>query len=269
MSIFDKIKHRAEKAGRAIDKTAKDAGKAVAKTAETAVGETKHAAVDARGKVMGVGDDIQGLINRAGKEINGLKDQALHEIRDAQQQAQRGVVDTGKKVSGDLERGVTEQLPGLITKELPAALKAMAEGLASEAMKPALKLAALGCRKWHAEMVAIREDEPDLIGYIEKLGFVIDLKVNAGLKLEYSGFYSRAQEVAGILDRYANSGIKPRRRDIIGFVDATGPTTVDLGLSVTVSLGVDAGVKFELPKIPAKLFTKLGDRALKAAGVPA
>ena len=77
MSIFDKIKHRAEKTGHAIEKTAKKAEKAVEHTATDAVGKTQQVAEKAKDAGMNIGGEIQGLINKAGKEINGFKDQGL------------------------------------------------------------------------------------------------------------------------------------------------------------------------------------------------
>ena len=260
MSIFDKIKHRAEKTGRAIDKTAKDAEKAVSNTAKTAVDETKHTAHKAKEQVMGVGDDIQGLINRAGKEINGLKDQALREIRDAQDQAQRGVVATGKKVSGDLEHTVVDKLPNLIATAL--------SGLASEVMKPSLKASAAMARGMGDQMDALKAEDPELIKAINPCGFKLEIKANVKLLLVYNSFYTRVREIAAILDRAGNDGIALRRRDLIGFVESMGPTTVALGGGAEVSLGFDIGVSVSLTAIPLKLFSRLADRGLKQLGVP-
>ena len=271
MSIFDKIKHRAEKTGRAIDKTAKDTGKAVSETAKTAekavsntaktaVGETKKAALKVPEKAMNVAGEIQGLVNKAGKEINGLKDQALREIRDAQDQAQRGVVATGKKVSGDLEHTVVDQLPKLIATAL--------SGLASEAMKPGLKGAAVLARSMGDEMDALKAEDAELVKAINQCGFKLKIKANVELLLTYQNFYTRAREMAAILDRAGNDGIAFRRRDLIGFIESMGPTTVALGGGAEISLGFDLGGSASLTAIPLKLFSRLADRGLKQLGVP-
>ena len=271
MSIFGKIKHEAEKAARAIDKTAKEAEKAVSKTAKLAVDGTKHTAqkaVDgtkhtaqkAKEQGMGITDDVQGLINRAGKEINGLKNQALSEIRDAQQQAQRGVIDTGKKVSGNLEHTVVDQLPKLIATAL--------SDLASEAMKPGLKGAAALARSMGDEMDKLKADDPELVKAINQCGFKLKIKANVELLLVYNSFYTRVREMAAILDRAGNKGIALRRRDLIGFVESMGPTTVALGGGAEISLGFDLGGSASLTAIPLKLFSRLADRGLKELGVP-
>ena len=207
MSIFDKIKHKAEKTGRAIEKTAKEAEKAVSNTAKTAVGETKNAALKVPEKAMNVAGEIQGLINKADKEINGIKDKALREIRDAQDQAQRGVVATGKKVSGDLEHTVVDKLPKLIGTAL--------SGLASEAMKPGLKGAAVLAHSMCDEMDELKAEDAELVKAINQCGFKLKIKANVELLLTYQNFYTRAREMAAILDRAGNEGIKrpPARPD--------------------------------------------------------
>ena len=260
MSIFDKIKHRAEKTGRAIDKTAKKAEKAVEHTATDAVGKTQKAVGKAKDAGMDIGGEIQGLVNKAGKEINGLKDKALREIRDAQQQAQRGVVDTGKKVSGDLEHTVVDQLPKLIATAL--------SGLASEAMKPGLKAAAVLARSMGDEMDALKAEDAELVKAINQCGFKLKIKANVELLLTYQNFYTRVREMTAILDRAGNEGIAFRRRDLIGFVESMGPTTVALGGGAEISLGFDLGGSASLTAIPLKLFSRLADRGLKQLGVP-
>ena len=259
-SVFDRFKKRMDRAGQVLKDTAEDSAKAVERTATDAVGQTKKAGEKAKDTGMNIGGEIQGLINKAGKEINGFKDQALREIRDAQQQAQRGVVDTGKKVAGDLEHGIVDKLPKLIGTAL--------SGLASEAMKPGLKGAAVLARSMGDEMDDLKAEDPELIKAINQCGFKLKIKANVELLLTYQNFYTRVREMAAILDRAGNEGIKLRRRDLIGFVESMGPTTVALGGGAEVSLGFDLGGSASLTAIPLKLFSRLADRGLKELGVP-
>ena len=74
--------------------------------------------------------------------------------------------------------------------------------------------------------------------------------------------------MAAILDRAGNDGIALRRRDLIGFVESMGPTTVTLGGGAEISLGFDLGGSASLTAIPLKLFSRLADRGLKELGVP-
>ena len=271
MSIFNDVKHKmdkathaldkaAEDAGKAIDKTAKDTGKAITDTAKTSVDKTKDVAQSTKGTGMDLGKTIQDLVNKAGGEINSLKNQALSEIQDAQRKAQSGVVATGIKVEDNLERGVTDKLPKLIATAL--------SGLASEGMKPGLKGAAVLAHSMCDEMDELKADDPELVKAINQCGFKLKIKANVELLLTYQNFYTRAREMAAILDRAGNDGIALRRRDLIGFVESMGPTTVALGGGAEISLGFDLGGSASLTAIPLKLFSRLADRGLKQLGVP-
>ena len=271
MSIFGKVKHRFEKAGHAVEKTAKDTGKAIESTAKdaghaiedtakSAVDDTKHLAQEAEKKGMDVGREIAGVVNKAGSEITSLKDQALKEISEAERKAQGNVVSVGKTVGANLENTVTKQLPKLLATAL--------SDLASEAMKPGLKGAAKLARDMGDEMDALAKEDPDLIKAINACGFKLKIKANVELILTYQNFYARVRNMAAILDRAGNEGIAFRRRDLIGFVESMGPTTVAFGGGAEISLGFDLGGSASLTAIPLKLFTRLADRGLKELGVP-
>ena len=260
MSIFDKIKHEAEKAGRAVKHAAEDAGKAIEHTAESAIGDTEHLARGVEKKGMDVGKEIAGVVNKAGTEITSLKDRALREISEAEKKAQGNVVATGRKVGSDLEHTVTKQLPKLLASALSE--------IASEAMKPGLKGAAKLARDMGDEMDALAKEDPDLIKAINACGFKLKIKANVELILTYQNFYTRVREMAAILDRAGNEGIAFRRRDLIGFIESMGPTTVAFGGGAEISLGFDLGGSASLTAIPLKLFTRLADRGLKELGVP-
>ena len=271
MSIFDKIKHGMDKTGQALEKTAKDAGHAIEDTAKDAghaiedtaklaIRDTEHLAKEAEKKSMDVGKEMAGLVNKAGKEITGLKDKALKEISDAEKKAQGDVIATGRKVGSGLENTVTKQLPKLLGLALSE--------IASEAMKPGLKVAAKLARDMGNEMDALAKEDPELVKAINQCGFRLKIKANVELILVYQQFYTRTREIAAILDRAGNEGIAFRRRDLIGFVEAMGPTTIALGAGAEISLGFDAGGSASLTAIPLKLFTRLADRGLKELGVP-
>ena len=278
VSFFDKIKHEAEKAGRAVKDAAEDTGKAVENTAKdaghtakaaghaiedtakSAIGDTERLAQEAEKQGMDVGKEIAGVVNKANTEITSLKDRALKEIKDAEKKAQGNVVSTGKTVGAGLEKTVTEQLPKLLATAL--------SDIASEAMKPGLKGAAALARNMGDEMDALAKEDPDLVKAINQCGFKIKIKANVELILTYQNFYTRVREMAAILDRAGNEGIALRRRDLIGFVESMGPTTVAFGGGAEISLGFDLGGSASLTAIPLKLFTRLADRGLKELGVP-
>ena len=271
MTIFDKVKHGLEKAGHAVENTAKDTGKAIESTAKgaghaiedkakSAISDTERLAREAEKKSMDIGKEVAGVVNKAGNEITGLKDKALREISDAEKKAQGNVVNMGHKVGSGLESTVTKQLPKLLASALSE--------IASEAMKPGLKGAAKLARDMGDEMDSLAKEDPDLIKAINACGFKLKIKANVELILTYQNFYTRVREMAAILDRAGNEGIALRRRDLIGFVESMGPTTVAFGGGAEVSLGFDLGGSASLTAIPLKLFTRLADRGLKELGVP-
>ena len=249
MSIFDKIKRRMDKAGDAIKDTAKDA-----------ISGTKSLARKSEETGMDIAGNVKDLVNKANKEIRDLKNKALGEIRDAEQSAQRNVQNTGKSVAHGIEHTVME--------ELPKQIASIMSGLASEAIKPGLKGAAKLARSMGDEMDSLAKEDPELVKAINQCGFRLKIKANVELILVYQQFYMRAREMAAILDRAGNQGIAFRRRDLIGFVEAMGPTTIAFGAGAEVSLGFDLGASVSLTALPLKLFTRLADRGLKELGVP-
>ena len=259
-SIFDKFKKKMDRTGQVLKDTAEDSAKAVERTATDAVGQTKKAGEKAKDTGMNIGGEVQDIVHTARMEIDGLTHRALREIRNAQELAQRGVVATGKTVSSNLEHTVVDKLPNLIATAL--------SGLASEVMKPSLKASAAMARGMGDQMDALKAEDPELIKAINPCGFKLEIKANVKLLLVYNSFYTRVREIAAILDRAGNDGIALRRRDLIGFVESMGPTTVALGGGAEVSLGFDIGVSVSLTAIPLKLFSRLADRGLKELGVP-
>ena len=271
-SFFDKIKHKVEKAAHAVEKTAQDAGKGIEDITKSAISETEVLAQKAQDEGMDIGNQITSLANKTKNEINSLKNSAVGEIQSEARNAQAGlskaastaksgVVDVGKNVEAGLEVAVTEQLPKIFATVL--------SDLASEAIKPGLKGAAAMARNMGDEMDKLAKESPELVKAINQCGFKIKIKANVELILTYTSFYSRVREMAAILDRAGNEGIAFRRRDLIGFVESMGPTTVAFGGGAEISLGFDLGGSASLTAIPLKLFTRLADRGLKELGVPA
>ena len=96
----------------------------------------------------------------------------------------------------------------------------------------------------------------------------IELELNVKLKLSYEAFYDRGLEIAEVFDRYANEGIKFRRRDIIAFLRYAGPTTVAYGGGAKWATVITVGANFAIRSVPGELFIHLADKALKRMGVP-
>ena len=268
-----KIKHTADKAGSAIEDTAQDAGRGLSDAAK----KVEQLAKEAERLSMSVIDDLKNL----GKQIERTANTAKDEINKAKGDIERTANTAKREISQEVDKAgrfarqaedFAKDLPGkadeLIAEQLPKALEGLMQDIASEAMKPALKAAAKLTREIHTGLRKTREKHPDMMAEIDGLGVTIPVKLNVEIKLSYSEFYTRGEAVAGVLDRYANEGLKPRRRDIRGFLTATMATSIDFGGGAAITFGIDAGVKVMLNKISGRLFVLLVDTILEEMGVP-
>ena len=285
-----KAKRDFEKAGREIDRTGKQAVNAVERDTKQAVtdvdrianqsiDEIERAAKQAghaiEGEIMGVIDDVRNLANRAKNEIEGVANKAKNEIEGAATSARRGVYSAGDEVKDafakelpSLAEKAFDETKDAFEKELPALLEKCLSDLVSEGIKPALKAQAKIARNFADGMDSVAERAPNLVDEINQVGFDVELKVNVEINLEYANFWTRAREVAGILDRYGNDGIALRRRDILGFITAMGPDSINLGGGASMSLGLDIGGVAKAKSISLALFVELADYVMQEMGVP-
>ena len=274
----------------AVERDTKRAARDVDRIASQSIDEIERAAKQAghaiEGEIMGVIDDVKDLANKAKRdlenaantvkgEIEGVANKAKGEIVDTANAARQGVYSAGDEVKD----AFAKELPALaekafdetkvaFEKELPELMLQCVSGLVSEAIKPTLKAQAKIARSWADGMDHIARRAPNLVEAINQVGFDIELKVNVEINLEYANFWTRAREVAGILGRYADDGIALRRRDIIGFITAMGPDSINLGGGASMSLGLDIGGVAKVKSIPLALFVELADFALEEMGVP-
>ena len=296
-----KAKRDFAKAGREIDRTGKRAvndverdtkraAKDFDRLASQSIDEIERAAKQAghamEGEIMGVIDDVKDLANTVKGEIEGVANKAKGEIEGVANKAKGEIVDTanaakqGVYSAGDeVKDAFAKELPALaekafdetrdaFEKQLPELLQKCLSDLVSEGIKPALKAQAKIARDFADGMDHVVERSPDLVDAINTLGFEVELKVNVEMTLEYANFWTRAREVAGILDRYGNDGIALRRRDILGFIVAVGPDSVSFGGGASFSLGLDIGGVAKAKSIPLALFLELADYVMQEAGVP-
>ena len=277
-----KAKRGFEKAGKAIEKGGKQAINAVEDTGKKAVNdidrvanqsidEIERAANQVGGaiekEIMSIIDDVKDLANKAKREVEGVANDAKKELQGVLYQAKSEIYDAADE-AGKIVHKAGDEVKGTFEKELPALLKKCLSGLVSEAIKPALKAQAKIARDFADGMDSIAERAPALIDEINQVGFDVELKVNVEITLEYASFWTRAREVAGILDRYGNDGIALRRRDILGFITAVGPDSISFGGGASLSFGLDIGGVAKAKSLSLSLFLELSDYVMKEAGVP-
>ena len=120
----------------------------------------------------------------------------------------------------------------------------------------------------HKRLDKIRSQQPELVGYIDELSFSIKL---GPCTLTYGRFYDRAQDVAYVMNELANKPPEFRRSTMIAAIEAAGPDTVDLGISINfafVAASNELGGGFDIPAIPLGLASELTNIVLRELGVP-
>jgi ElaB/YqjD/DUF883 family membrane-anchored ribosome-binding protein len=237
-SLGDSIKDSLRSMGRDIESSFRRAGDEVKKG------------------IVSTGSKIEREVTDAGKlvkkntidEIENLADRAKNEISDAVKDAESTAKDIGNKAKG------------LISE----ALESLSRAITSEGLKKARDLV----NSVRSEMEDLRKSDPSVVGLIDSQGFKLKL---GPATLSYGKFYSRSEALSEALDQFVNEPPAFRRGPIIKLVEGLGPTEIDLGISVELAFVIgsnELGIGAELTKIPLKLFTKFGDKALSALGVP-
>ena len=211
--------------------------------------------------------DIKKALGGAKHEI----EKGIHSVEGKVKEAEHAIEGKVKAAEHSLEAKAKEaehKVEEAVTEKLPEALKALESSLTKELSKGVFKEASHAVHQWHSAMERFRRERGELVADIDQVGFQIVLKLNVELTLLFSQFFTRANDVSAVFDRYANEGIELRRRDIIAMVQAVGPTSVALGVEAEIALGVDAGFGAYVTDVPLHLFLQLADIALEHAGVP-
>ena len=200
-----------------------------------------------------VGQEVEGGVKKAGREIEG------------------GLKSTGKKIEGDLNKAGNqikkdfEKLPKQVEKLAQDALQEIGKAITKQGLTKMRNAA----RRAMEEMQRLEKSKPALVDAINACGFEISI---GPLTLEYAGFYARSEELVTCLDSFVSKPPAFRRKDILGLIEAIGPTSMDFGASVELALVVgskELGVGGKLKSVPLKLGTELADILLEKLGVPA
>ena len=185
------------------------------------------------------------------------------------------IENTGKATIGkvenagkEIEKTFEKRIPELVTKEIPKALEKIVVDLSKELGKPGLKAAAKLARQTHQALVKFDKKRPGFTTALDSQVFTLQIKAVVTIGIRVSGMYTRGSEIAGVLDRYANEGLKPRRRDICGLVRVILPSSVSAGVEAELSLGFVAGASGTI-MLTGELIVELLDLILDEAGVPA
>ena len=240
---WNPVKEAEKKAKRAIDKI------------------IKPAAESAKKSVNKVGDRARSNLRKAGQDIESGVKSAGSQCEDAIKKVGREAEDELRDVGRDIEDGLTDTIPELFDELIDE----IAESIAKEGLKKTQSLVKVS----HRELESLKKNKPDLTDAIDELGGTIEI---GPMILAYANFYTRMEEIVGVLDHYINEPPSLRRRDIIALIKALGPDSVDLGISIQVVAVVvgskELGFGGSLNDIGIELFAEIADAILEAAGVP-
>ena len=231
-----------------INKTLKPAAKKLEKETSATIWKLRkesYATLEKKGQdiVRSLDTHAEQAVSAATHEIDAEVHKGLHEVESRLHEVPDQIEEAIKDAVADLARAVTK------------------EGLST--VKEVVDTT-------HSKLTELRENRPGLVDAIDGLSGYIEV---GPMTLSYSGYYSRLEGVAGVLDTYINHPPEFRRGPIIEMVKALGPTSVNMGISVQVVALVvgskELGVGGGLGDVSMDLFAELGDLILEKMGVPA
>ena len=280
MSVRKWFRKTAQKAEQEVTDTAKDTGRAIDKTATDAADKASRLAQQAddkiRGKLMSVLDDVKNLANKAKQEIEGAANDAKNQIKVAANDAERSlrvvqhdIEGVAQKAKGEMEttsKQVVEagkkvdDAAGALGEKVKEEVEALITHLTQIASGQVFRMALVAVKAFKSKADALRKSNPVLVKSIDKIGFKINLNI---LILKYSSFYSRADEIAGVLTKLAEHPPELRRSTITSAIVALAPSDLEPGAQLPF---LPSG--FSFPGVSNDLIAELLDTALEAAGVP-
>ena len=250
---WNPVKEAEKKAKRAIDKiiepavrAGESALKSVTKGGEAAIWKVRR---EAYAKIKEVGAAGEDAVKAVGKE-------AEKGVKTVERECEGNI----RKVGKEIEDGLTEKLPDLAKD----AMQDLAQAVSGEGLRQFRDLV----KGAHREMDKVAERRPELVDAIDGVAVTFE---PGPMTLTYSGFYSRANDIASSLDHYVNNPPKFTRTSFLDIIRAIAPTSIDLGISVNFALVVgskELGIGGSLGDISTELFLELGDVLLEKLGVP-
>ena len=255
---WNPVREAQKKAKEAVDKVirpAVDGGKrTINKIGDEAENGVKKVGRSAENSVKKIGNDIEDNIKDIGNDIESNVKKIGHDVEEKLH-----------KVGDEIEETLEERIPEKIEEFIDSAVAELAEAITREGLKKVRDVVKTTDR----ELSKLAINKPDLIDSINSLSVYVEI---GPMTLNYSGFFTRVDNIAEILDKYVNEPPELSRRAIIEFVNAMGPTSVNMGLSIQVMALVvgskELGIGGGLGDIELALFTELGDIILEKIGVP-
>ena len=128
-----------------------------------------------------------------------------------------------------------ERLPKLAEKEATEAVERAIASFAKSLTRKGLKEFREIVRDTKVALDKFAAKYPDLVDEIDSLSVYLQL---GPVTMEWEGFYTRSDQLSGVLDAYVNEPPAFRRGPLLDFIRAMGPTSVDAGISAQAALFV-------------------------------
>ena len=263
MSIGGDIKHGFEHAAHKVGHEVEKVGHKVEDAAHKVGHEAEHQSHKA-GDVLNKLDPIHKLDQAAHEVVNRIIDPAADAAKKLIEHAAAESVRDLKSVGHTIEQDVIKKLPELAEDAAKAAVAKLAEAIS----KTGLKKFRSAVHKAKSKLDALGQKRERLTVSLDNLSVYLEL---GPATLTWSGFYSRADTIVDILDEHISSPPRFKRAEIMRLIEAIGPTTVNLGFSVSFALVIgskELGIGGGLGDIDLVLFLEIGDVILDELGVP-
>ena len=246
------VGHEAEKVGHKIEDEANKVGH-----------QAEHQAHKA-GSALNKLDPIHKLDQAAHEVVDRIIDPAANAGKKLIEHAAAESVRDLKSLGHTIEKDVIKKLPELAEHAAREAIEKFAEAISEAGLKKFRK-AVHGAK---SKLDALGAKRERLTGALDNLSVYLEL---GPATLTWAGFYSRADAIVDILDTYIDKPPRFSRDDIMRLILAIGPTTINLGFSVSFALVIgskELGIGGGFGDIELVLFTEIGDVILDDLGVP-
>ena len=202
---------------------------------------------------------VQKIFNDAKRDIERFAENAVKETREA---FERDLPKLAEKAFDETKEAFEKELPDLAEKVVRDFLEELAQAITKEGLKKfrsAVKTAKQGLDNLGEKRERLTEQIDSLSVYLE-LG---------PATLTWDAFYSRSDAIIEALDRNVNSPPSFKRDEVLRLIEALGPTSINLGISVNFALVVgskELGVGGGIGDIPLALFTEIADAIMDSLG---
>ena len=226
---------------------------------------------DAKKEIKKVANAGSDACNKVKNETNGCVNKVKRETTNCTNKIKKesnSCLNTIKKEQQELESLVSNyknELKKVATENVQEVIQGLADALSASLTTTGLSLI---LNVLEGTYEGLQEVPEPLVLSLNSISTTMEL---GPVTLHFSNFYSRAEEIIGKLREYTKTPPKLNRTDIITFVKALGPTSIDVDANVSIQFVV-AGTNIlkvgaAIDEVPMELVEYILDRVLAKIGV--